>query len=987
MITPIKATSIKIMPNMQSIPLSSQQEEYWQQYQSDNEALNHNRSIALNFKGDRDEAIIRQSWEAIVARHSVLRSRFIINGSQLESIIEPIQSMEWLTTDLSDMLESEQTAELEWLMMDAIESPFDLFDDPLIQIHWFNLGNEHSVFLLLIHKILCDQSSEILIIKKLTLLYHTFKQGIEAQLEPLKIQYSDFSYWQREQWKQEECTQQKNYWRKHLADYITDDTQSFTLPNDLPRPAIPSDQSHTISLNCSDNLTQALKKLVDNEAVSLFDLLLTTWTILLYLYTGEQTIRIATDFSGRTQPDIEPLIGCFDQTMLVCTTLSSRATFKQLLQEVSNTTQAALAHQDLPFNEFLQALLPEDESIDTLCKTRLCYKESISSDDPTLFELETFISTYDWDISIQQKKECLQLALTYKTDLFVIESMQRVLQRFQILLESAVDCPNSKLTELLTQEKETIPDPITLQPPHQPSHNFRPFDRSALQYSISERFQAQVKQFPDHIAIDAIEVCWTYTQLNTRAKQLAQILIKHCDTNEQRIGLFFTQEATLVLAMLATLMAGKTYVPLDTSIPVGRLNYILSDANIQLIITHTAHAQLSTLLGNKHDQTIINIDDIDSNSPSNDVNISVDHQTPAYIIYTSGSTGHPKGVLQNHRNILHFISSYTNQLYIHSNDKLTLLSSYAFDAAVMDIYASILNGACLCLFDLKKEGVHNLAQQFLDKKITIYHSTPSVYRYFTETLSTNTALNDIRLVIMGGEASTRHDFKTYKTYFSKQCLFVNLLGSTESSLSLLELMDHHSLLSNTMVSAGYPVEATEIFLLNEEGDEMPLYGEIAIKSDYLALKYWQQPELSASTFHSNAKTTKRIYHTGDMGRRLLNGHIQFEGRKDFQVKIRGYRIEIGEIEAILTDNPAIKKCIVIAVMDDNEEQQLQAYYVHSHLGAMIKPQELHHFLQELLPEYMIPSQFIPINDFPMTITGKIDRLTLTLMETKTKLLS
>ena len=389
--------------------------------------------------------------------------------------------------------------------------------------------------------------------------------------------------------------------------------------------------------------------------------------------------------------------------------------------------------------------------------------------------------------------------------------------------------------------------------------------------------------------------------------------------------------------------------------------------------------------------TLLNIDDEKPETAS----IALPSVAPdrlAYILYTSGSTGEPKGVMQNHRNVLHFIRVYTNNLHLNAGDRLTLLSSYCFDASVMDIYGALLNGATLYPIDLKQDGLAGLAQQITDQQITVFHSTPTVYRYFLGALSEPPSVSagpgalqryrfpKVRLVVLGGEKVVKSDVELYQQHFADHCLFVNGLGPTEATVTLQNFIDKQTRLAGDSVPVGLPVDDTEVLLLNKAGKPSEVSGEIAIKSAHVALGYWRNVEATSRAFSTNGSGPEvRIYRTGDMGRRLPDGSIKFEGRKDYQIKIRGFRVELGEIEATLGQHPLVREGVVVAKDNETGDARLVAYVVpHDNafitplpLGGLVrelwasssflnpsqggdKTAELRDFLKHKLPDYMIP---------------------------------
>ncbi len=450
----------------------------------------------------------------------------------------------------------------------------------------------------------------------------------------------------------------------------------------------------------------------------------------------------------------------------------------------------------------------------------------------------------------------------------------------------------------------------------------------------------------------------------------------------QTAALLFGQNIEMIVAIMGVLKAGKVYVPLDVTYPMERLEFMLEDSDSRLIVTDNDNYNLAVKLRDQVNKRIpiININELEIDksirNPGTNPDIKIDPGNAAYILYTSGSTGKPKGVIQNHRNVLHFAGVYTNQLHIHPGDRLTLFSSYSFDAAKMDIYGALLNGATLYPFDIKqRESLDRLPGWLIDEKITIFHSIPTVYRYFTGMLTGSETFPGIRFMVLGGEAVYRKDVEKYKRHFPDDCIFINGLGPTESTVTLQYFINKETEITRESIPVGYPVDETEVFLINENGEEAQILqrGEIVYKSDYLALGYLNHREKTGEVFVKDPLTHEgRVYRTGDLGRRLPDGSIEYVGRKDFQVKVRGYRIELGEIESRLDKIKGIEKGVVVCQQGRNNENYLVAYYI-KYPGKEVDENYLVQRLKESLPDYMIPNLFIKVEDFPLTPTGKIDR--------------
>ena len=500
--------------------------------------------------------------------------------------------------------------------------------------------------------------------------------------------------------------------------------------------------------------------------------------------------------------------------------------------------------------------------------------------------------------------------------------------------------------------------------------NFREFERAEIERSLWESFSQQVRRTPQNIAIETKHYQWTYTKLERTAEEIAALVLNKCGGGEQRIALLLKHDAPAIAGILGALKAGKSYVPLDPSYPRERLGYILEDSQATAVVTDKQNLALAVELS-LEETTIVNIDEVDVAGVRSAIAPKIAPDTLAYILYTSGSTGVPKGVMQNHRNVLHFIRNYTNNLKIAPTDKLTLLSSISFDAAIVDIFAALLNGATLYPFDIKSEGLAPLPEYLRQLGITIYHSTPTVYRHLMSNLSAAEKLPQMRSIVLGGEEVKPQDVQSYQQHFSENCILVNLMGSTESTITLqyflTQLPD-----SCNKVPVGYPIEETEIILLDDKGQVTDVYGEIGILSPYIALGYWQQPHLTDKVFCADPSGgNRRMYRTGDIGRFRPDGSLEFIGRKDFQVKLRGYRIELGEIEAALVQHPQVKEAVVIAREDIPGEKRLAAYIVKNKYRPVIS--ELRDFAKSKLPDYMIPAAFVMLESLPLTPNGKVNR--------------
>lgn len=507
-----------------------------------------------------------------------------------------------------------------------------------------------------------------------------------------------------------------------------------------------------------------------------------------------------------------------------------------------------------------------------------------------------------------------------------------------------------------------------------PKGTFVAFRKEEVEQSIPDRFEKQVEKYPDRIAVKSRYHELTYNMLNQAANCLARSILSKRGRGEEPVALILENDALMIAAILGVLKAGKIYVPLDPSLPQSRISYILKDSRADLIVTNNKSLSLAESLAQNVSQ-LVNIDELDLSLKTENLCLSISPDTLTWILYTSGSTGDPKGVVHNHRNLLHFIMTYTNGFCICADDRLTLLYSCSVNAGAHDIFSALLNGAALYPWDIKEQGLMHFAGWLTHQQITIYSSVPTVFLHFTDTLTGEESFPTVRLIKMMGEPVYKRHVQMCRKHFTRDCIFVNRLGSTETGSIRWHFIDKETRIDGNNVPVGYPVEDNEVLLLDDTGEHVGLghVGEIAVKSFYLSPGYWRRPDLTKAVFLSDSGDgDKRIYRTGDLGRMLPDGSLLHLGRKDFQVKIRGYRIEIAEIEMALLDHVAIKEAAVRVWEGRPSDQRLVAYLVPSgHKAPTVT--ELRRFLSEALPNYMIPSIFVTLDALPLAPNGKVNR--------------
>ncbi len=972
--------------------LSFAQERLWFLDQLLPESPVFNVPLAVRLSHAIDDQALEKSLNEVIRRHEVLRTIFATIDGEPVPLVQPSLKLTLQVSDLSDLSAGAREAEARRLATVEAERPFDLANGPLIRAILIHLSPREHVFQITLHHICSDGWSLVVLFRELSELYDAFACGAESPCNTIPIQYSDYASWQR-QWLQGAVLEtQLDYWKKQLGGELP----VLNLPTDRPRPPLQTYAGASKSLTLSPELSEGLIALSQREGATLFMTLLAAFKTLLYRYTGQDDIIVGAPIANRAHTEAEQLIGYFLNNLALRTDLAGSPSFQETIARVRKTALDAYAHQDVPFEKLIEELKPErDLSRTTIFQVYfnlfnfadeiklpgsagagVSFFEAWSESEENLSKFD--LTLYAGVTAVKQGEQAdkqIKLALVYNTDLFDAASIGRMLDHFQSLLAGVVADPRMPISDqsLLTGGGSVVRgrDESVY-----PTNIFERFERAEIEQSIPDRFASQVGKYAQKTAIKSRNHQWSYERLNRNANRVARSILKKRGETQERIALLFDHDAPMIAALLGTLKAGKAYVPLDPAHPRERLAHILKDSQAGALVTNNKHLALAREL-TREGPRLINIDGVEWTDPDNDsredVNLSPNPRDLAYLLYTSGSTGQPKGVMQNHRNVLHFIRAYTNNLHINADDHLTLLSSYCFDASVMDIFGALLNGATLHLVDIKEEGLGGLAERLDKEAISIYHSTPSVYRFLLGSLDAAKRFRDTRLVVLGGEEVNRGDVELYRNHFTDNCLFVNGLGPTEATVSLQYFVNRQTAICGQSVPVGFPVPDTSVLLLNETGEPTALRGEIAIKCDHVALGYWRNSDATDSAFSSDRESHNgRIYRTGDMGRRSPDGAIIFEGRKDFQIKIRGFRVEPGEIESALKRHPALRESVVVARKNEAGEQLLIAYVV-PHAERKSAVNELRDFLKEQLPEYMVPSFFVVLESLPMTGSGKLNR--------------
>ncbi|MGE5215472.1 MAG: AMP-binding protein [Chloroflexota bacterium] len=503
-----------------------------------------------------------------------------------------------------------------------------------------------------------------------------------------------------------------------------------------------------------------------------------------------------------------------------------------------------------------------------------------------------------------------------------------------------------------------------------PSGTYVEFSLADVETSIPARFEKIVRLYSDRIAVKSIHEQLSYSELNHAANRVARVVLDRCGEGQEPVGFLLPKGAPFVIALLGILKAGKIAAPLDPAFPSARLSLMFEDMQARLLVTdHEGFALADGLAGSER---CLNISELGTNRVEESPDISISPDAFACLFYTSGSTGSPKGVIENHRNLLHNTMRDTNDYQICAEDKVTFVASSG-----RDIFRALLNGAAIFPMDIRREGSAGFARWLMEQKITVYNSVTSAFRNFAGTLRGHERFPHLRLIMVTGESVYRSDFELYQKHFSNEgCVFVNRYGPNEASGVISQyLMNKSTEITGSVVPVGYAATGKEIQLIDESGNPVDVGqpGEIVVTSPYLSPGYWRQPDRSREAFRvSSLENKSRVYHTGDMGMMSPDRCLTHLGRKDDQVKIRGNKVQIAAVETVLLNQGNIREAAVVALENDTGDKRLVAYIVARAQPAPTSS-ELRESLKASIPDFMIPSAFVVLDKLPVTGIGKVDR--------------
>jgi amino acid adenylation domain-containing protein len=961
-------------------PLSRGQQALWFLHRMSPESTAYNIAAAVRIVSELDAGALHRAFLGLVERHASLRTTFAAEDGvpvgrtreQAEVFFQRADASGWDEARLHERLSEEA------------HLPFDLEQGPLLRVSLFERGGDDGhVLLLVAHHIILDFWSLAVLIEELGELYRGEASGTPVSLSPLPLRYADYVRWQEELLSGTEGERLRAYWERQLGGGLP----VLDLPTDRPRPPVQTFRGASIGFRLDDDLTGRLKSLSQASGATLYMTLLAAFQTLLHRYTGQPDVVVGSPVSGRNWGTLAGLVGYFVNPLVMRARVEGDPTFTEFLARVRQTTLAAFEHQDYPFPLLVERLQPErDPSRSPLFQVMFVLQQAHALREKGMasfalreagarlelhdlilesMPLDQRVSQFDLTLTMAEGGGELAASLEYNSALFDAATAERMVGHFETLLRGVVSEPDARLSALPLL---TAPERARLLVEWNDTAAGYPRDRC-----VHELFEAQAAKTPDAVALVFGGERLSYTELDRRANRLAHALRRLGVGPEVLVGVLTERSVEMVVGLLAVLKAGGAYVPADPAYPAERLAFMLEDARVSVLLTQE---RLKAALPD-HTAVVVSLDadpegvageDADDADAAAPPPRSATPDNLAYVIYTSGSTGKPKGVAIEHHSTATLLN-WAREVYKPEQLAGVLAStSICFDLSVFEIFVTLAAGGKVIL----AENALQLPALGAAGEVTLVNTVPSA---MAELVRTGGVPASVTTVNLAGEPLPHALVQQIYAATGAGQVW-NLYGPSEdTTYSTFALIPEGP---QATPPIGRPVAETQVYLLDPRLQPVPVGvpGELFIGGDGLARGYLQRPALTAERFTPDpfgARPGGRLYRTGDLARHLPDGQLEYVGRIDHQVKVRGFRIELGEIETVLGGHPGVRESVVVANRDEPAAARLVAYVVAREGRESLPPSELRGYLRERLPDYMVPSVFVVLDELPLTPNGKVDR--------------
>ncbi|MER5584482.1 amino acid adenylation domain-containing protein [Streptomyces asoensis] len=962
------------------LPLSFGQQRMWFLDQLEPGTHEYVVPLALRLTGPLDTAALRHALDALSARHEILRTRYRSEGGEPVQVVDPAGTVDFTLTDLTGAPDAGPRARA--LVDELARRPFDLEHGHPLRATLIRTAPEDHLLVLTLHHIAFDAWSTNVYLRDLDLSYRAFTAGDPSPLTPQPVRYADFAVWQREQQRAGRLDPQLAYWRDRLEGLTP-----VELPTDRVRSAVRDARGDNVVVEVAPEVARAVTELAGRHGATPFMVTLAAFQVLLRRWTGRDDLAVGTPVAGRTRQETEDLVGFFTNNLVIRSDLGGNPAFGDLLEQVRRTVLDAFAHQDVPFEHLVDALQPErDLSRNPLFQIMFEHQHLAGVPDrlgaaamePVRAGLET--AKFDLTVTVKERGGRMYCWFEYATALFDRETVERMAGHYLTLIASVTAAPGARIGDLgmLTEDERQRALTTWADPESARAAVLDPADEHGL--CVPELFARQVRRAPGAIAVVFGDQQVSYAELDALSDRFAARLRSLGVTAETVVGSCLERGVEAVVVLLAVLKAGGVYVPFDPGHPAERLELMLADAGPELVVTTRAFADRLT---GAHRVVLADADadarDEPVPAPAGPAPLPARPRNLAYVIYTSGSTGRPKGVMIEHRAYAHHCRVIADAYGIVPGERVALLSALTFDVAMDQTAATLVAGATVVVADPVFWTPDELPARLAEHGVTVLEITPSYYRAVLESPDLH-LLDSLKLMNVGSDVVTALDARRWSET-GLPARFLCNYGPTEATVTcLLHPVPEASAEGDAAraLPLGRPVPGTRAYILDADLRPVPVGvpGELYLGGVRLARGYHRRPDLTAERFVPDPFATEpggRLYRTGDLTRHRPDGTIEFLGRIDHQVKVRGLRIELGEIETALARHPALQEAVVTAPQTAPGERRLAAYLVARPGSPMPDVAELRAHLGALLPEYMIPSVWVPLDAFPLTASKKIDR--------------
>ncbi|UNB65885.1 non-ribosomal peptide synthetase [Pseudomonas syringae pv. helianthi] len=962
----------------QPVPLSYSQQRMWFLWQMEPDSPAYNVGGMARLTGVLNIERFEAALQALILRHETLRTTFpSVNGVACQKVSEHTGlRVQW--QDYSALPAQIREQRIQALADSEAHQPFDLETGPLLRACLVKAADLEHYFVLTLHHIVTEGWAMDIFARELGQLYEAFLEGKPSPLEPLAVQYLDYSVWQRQWMEAGERQRQLDYWTAQLGN----EHPLLELPADRPRPSVQSHQGELYRFDLNSELAAKVRAFNARNGLTLFMTMTATLAVLLYRYSGQNDLRIGAPVANRIRPESEGLIGAFLNTQVLRVQLDGQMSVAQLFEQVRHTVIEGQSHQDLPFDHLVEALQPPRSAaynplFQVMCNVqRWEFQQSreLAGMNVEYMVNDARATKFDLNLEVTELDHRLGCCLTYSTDLFDEPRIAQMAEHWLNLLQALLVDPQQRLSELpLLQdaERQHLLDSLGVEAGEQ-----------RLDQCIHSLFAEQARLRAEAPALTFAGETLSYAELDARANQLAWMLRERGVGPQVRVGLALPRSLDMVVGLLAILKAGGAYVPLDPEYPLERLHYMIEDSGVGLLLSDRAlFAALGELPATVARWCLEDDQPLLASCPTHELPFISLPQHQAYLIYTSGSTGKPKGVVVSHGEIAMHCQAVIRRFDMQPDDCELHFYSINFDAATERLLVPLLSGARVVLRAQGQWDAEEICTLIRQQQVNVLGFTPSYGSQLAQWLATQGQTLPIRMCITGGEALTGEHLQRIRAVFQPE-LFFNAYGPTETVvMPLASLAPHHLQEGEASVPIGRVVGARVAYILDADLALVPqgASGELYIGGAGLAQGYHQRPGMTAERFVADpfADNGGRLYRTGDLVRQRADGLVEYLGRIDHQVKIRGFRIELGEIETRLLEHQAIREAIVLA-LDTPSGKQLTGYLVSDVAGQDDAQQarlreslKLH--LKAQLPDYMVPTHLILLDSMPLTANGKLDR--------------